>query len=59
MASNGRLTQLAGIGSRQQLTGQMLILSSTINASGDRLQRLDYVLSAAEKHGIKRVIPFV
>jgi hypothetical protein len=46
-------------GSGQQITGQMLTLSWTINASGDRLQLLDYVLSAAEKHGIKLVIPFV
>ncbi|KAF7586040.1 hypothetical protein BBP40_009638 [Aspergillus hancockii] len=33
--------------------------TSTINSGKDGLQRLDYVVSAAEKHGIKLIIPFV
>ncbi|OQE14050.1 hypothetical protein PENFLA_c041G10472 [Penicillium flavigenum] len=32
---------------------------STINTGKDGLQRLDYVVSAAEKEGIKLIIPFV
>ncbi|KAE8353291.1 putative mannan endo-1,4-beta-mannosidase F [Aspergillus coremiiformis] len=33
--------------------------TSTINVGKDGLQRLDYVVSAAEKHGIKLIIPLV
>jgi mannan endo-1,4-beta-mannosidase len=33
--------------------------TSIINTGKDGLQRLDYVVSAAEKHGIKLIIPFV
>ncbi|EAW13727.1 putative endo-1,4-beta-mannosidase [Aspergillus clavatus NRRL 1] len=33
--------------------------TSTINTGANGLQRLDYVISAAEKHGIKLIIPFV
>ncbi|KAJ5159080.1 Glycoside hydrolase superfamily [Penicillium coprophilum] len=33
--------------------------TSTINTGADGLQRLDYVVSAAEKYGIKLIIPFV
>ncbi|KAE8394361.1 putative mannan endo-1,4-beta-mannosidase F [Aspergillus alliaceus] len=33
--------------------------TSTINTGKDGLQRLDYVVAAAEKHGIKLIIPFV
>ncbi|KAJ5208017.1 hypothetical protein N7449_002396 [Penicillium cf. viridicatum] len=32
---------------------------TTINTGADGLERLDYVVSAAEKHGIKLIIPFV
>jgi len=38
------------------------VLNSTgsyINYGADGLQRLDYVVSAAEKYGIKLVLPFV
>ncbi|KAJ5178033.1 Glycoside hydrolase superfamily [Penicillium coprophilum] len=33
--------------------------TSTINTGADGLKRLDYVVSAAEKYGIKLIIPFV
>ncbi|KOC17748.1 mannan endo-1,4-beta-mannosidase F [Aspergillus flavus AF70] len=33
--------------------------TSTINTGKDGLQRLDYVVAAAEKHGVKLIIPFV
>ncbi|KAJ5952372.1 uncharacterized protein N7479_010785 [Penicillium vulpinum] len=33
--------------------------TSTINTGTDGLQRLDYAVSAAEKYGIKLIIPFV
>ncbi|KGO43874.1 Glycoside hydrolase, superfamily [Penicillium expansum] len=33
--------------------------TATINTGADGLQRLDYVVSAAEKYGIKLIIPFV
>ncbi|KAE8441983.1 hypothetical protein EG329_004109 [Mollisiaceae sp. DMI_Dod_QoI] len=38
------------------------ILNSTgsyVNFGSDGLQRLDYVISSAEKHGVKLVIPFI
>ncbi|KAJ5496943.1 hypothetical protein N7463_008930 [Penicillium fimorum] len=33
--------------------------TSTVNTGADGLERLDYVVSAAEKYGIKLIIPFV
>lgn len=51
---------VTSIPSEEKIWFQHLSASgSTINTGANGLQRLDYVIQAAEQHGIKLIIPFV